>query len=144
VSSSVLEVAAPWGDAGGNSPWGRGRELGDRPGSEGARRGSWLETDAGSAGIRYGTIARLLEGTGVEKLVAGRGKQGRALSLHDRSREGGGCCPRRGEQRRRAMDMDLAKVDPGSSYARPRGESRGEGPAAMEKGWSSEPMPRRS
>lgn len=51
-----------------------GRELGDRPRSEGARKGSRLETDAGSTGFRYGVIARLLEGAGVESPMRVTGK----------------------------------------------------------------------
>jgi hypothetical protein len=48
---------------------------------EGSSQGSWMETDAESAGIRYGTVARLLEGTGVEKLTARRGKTGEGARL---------------------------------------------------------------
>jgi hypothetical protein len=58
-----------------------GSEGRREPARRGARRGSWMETDTGSAGIRYGTVARLLEGTGVEKLAARRGKTGEGARL---------------------------------------------------------------
>jgi hypothetical protein len=125
-----------------------GRELGDRPGSEGARRGSRLETDVGSVGILYGAVARLLEGAGVEKLAAGRRKQGRALGLHGRSREGEaghrpwawpgkvGACPSIQGKERHGARSDGGEKETGWRCGAMGGAwlGRGAGPGAEEAG----------